>query len=259
MESTTPTLGKGSRCFAIIFVLGTSPLDRPIYSVFSNQILGAPGAGKGTLCAHLAQIHNLTHYSVGDNLRSWMHKNRGTSLAAQIQDKLDNQGFLSSEDLNPFLCQAIMEAIYQDEPKPKGILVDGFPRCLEQLESFSVWPFEDKLPLCPISDSEVRPNAKPDIVLSLEVTKQNARARYISRARDSNDSKEKFERRFVEYEAETIAVKDVYHQRGILINVDTNGSKEENIDKLTRKLDKSGLWQKVIVEGSTGVHILTKA
>ena len=185
----------------------------------SNQLLGAPGAGKGTLSAHLAQTHGLTHYSVGDGLRSWMRENHATPLAIQIQDKLNNQGFLDSKDLNPFICQAIKDAINQDEPKMKGILVDGFPRCIEQLESFSAWPFQDGLPLAPGADGEVKGDAKPDVVLLFKVTKQNAKARYLARARDANDSEQKFERRFAEYEEETMAVEEAYHQRGILIAV----------------------------------------
>ncbi|RYO94503.1 hypothetical protein DL764_007822 [Monosporascus ibericus] len=199
---TTPAIPT-PRSFAVIFVLGP------------------PGAGKGTLCKHLAQTYNLTHYSVGDSLRSWMRRNHTTPLAVCIQDKLDNQGFLTSDDLNPFICQAIKDAVYRDEPKSQGILVDGFPRCTEQLESFNTWPFQDELPLAPSSDGRARPNAKPDIVLSFEATKQNAKARYLARARDSNDSKEKFERRFAEYEAETRAVEEVYRQRGVLIDVGT--------------------------------------
>ncbi|OCK74403.1 adenylate kinase 1 ATP binding protein [Lepidopterella palustris CBS 459.81] len=219
-------------------------------------VLGAPGAGKGTLCTHLAQIHNLAHYSVGDSLRSWMRENPTASLAVQIQDKLDNQGFLTSEDLNPFICQAIKDALNQGEPKLRGILVDGFPRCMEQLESFNPWPFQDELPLAPSSEGGAMANAKPDIVLLFEVTKQNAKLRYLARARDNNDSQEKFERRFAEYEMETVAVEEVYRQRSVLINVDANGTKEENVNKVTKKLEESELWRKVIVEGSTGANFL---
>lgn len=150
-----------------------------------------------------------------------MRENYTTLLAAQIKEKLDNQGFLTSDDLNPFIFQAVKNAIYRDEPKSKGILVDGFPRCTEQLESFNTWPFQDELPLSPSNDGGARTNAKPDIVLSFGVTMQNAEARYLARARDSNDSKEKFERRFAEYEVETMTVEEVYRQRGILIHVGT--------------------------------------
>ncbi|KAK6949192.1 hypothetical protein Daesc_009266 [Daldinia eschscholtzii] len=182
-------------------------------------VLGPPGAGKGTLCAHLGQTHNLAHYSVGDGLRSWMRENRTTALAIRIQDKLDNQGFLTSHDLNPFICLAIKDAINREEPKYQGILIDGFPRCVEQLESFNTWPFQDELPLTPMRDGRTGENAKPDVVLRLDVTKENAKARYLARARDSNDSRDKFERRFAEYETETIPVEEAYRQRGILIDV----------------------------------------
>ncbi|OJD40275.1 uridylate kinase [Diplodia corticola] len=198
-------------------------------------VLGAPGAGKGTLCSHLAQTSNLAHYSVGDSLRAWMRDNKATPLAVAIQDKLDNQGFLTSDDLNPFIRQAIKDAMRQNGARIQGILVDGFPRCTEQLESFNAWPFQDDLPLAPTHDA----NAKPDIVLSIGITKANAKARYVARARDSNDSLEKFERRFAEYEAETMPVEQAYRQRGVLIDVDANGTKEENVKELTKKLEES--------------------
>lgn len=173
---------------------------------------GAPGAGKGTLCSHLAQKYNFTHYSLGDGLRSWMCEHRSEPLALEIQDKLDNQGFLAPEDLNPFITQEIKDAIYQNS---QGILIDGFPRSKEQLQAFDHWPLQDKLPFA--SDGEFC--AKPNVALSFKASKENARARYLRRARDSNDSKEKFERRFAEYEDETLAVEHVYRQRGILMEV----------------------------------------
>lgn len=179
-----------------------------------NNYLGAPGAGKGTLCTHLAQTYNLVHYSVGDGLRSWMRENRDEPLAVTIQDKLDNQGFLTSKELNPFICRAIKDGMSQ-KPEKAGIMVDGFPRNIEQLDSWSAWPFAEELPL--IDGSNV--DAKPDIVVSLRVSKQSAKARYSARARDSNDSEEKFERRFAEYEVETLPVEETYRQRGILIDV----------------------------------------
>jgi len=143
-----------------------------------------------------------------------MRENVNAPLAVTIQDKLDNQGFLTSEELNPFIARAIKDALSQQPPKA-GILVDGFPRSTEQLESWNVWQFSEDLPIA----SGTNTNAKPDIILSLRVSKQNAKARYSARARDSNDSDEKFERRFSEYEEETLPVEEVYRERGILIDV----------------------------------------
>jgi UMP-CMP kinase len=168
---------------------------------------------------HLAREYRMVHYSVGDSLRSWMRENRDTSLAAQIRNKLDNQGFLSSKELNPFLGEAIKAAFSHEEPRYTGIIIDGFPRCIEQLESFDTWPFQDTLPLAPRSDGYVTMAAKPDIVFSFRVSKHIAKARYLGRGRDANDSEEKFERRFEEYERETSLVEEEYRRRGSLLEV----------------------------------------
>ncbi|KAF5706936.1 adenylate kinase [Fusarium mundagurra] len=221
--------GGNSRNFAIVF------------------IIGAPGAGKGTLSAYLAQKHNLVHYSVGDGLRAWMRVNRSTELATKIQSKLDNQGFLTSEDLNPFIYREILDAINRNEPEVNGTLIDGYPRCLEQLDSFGTWPYQDTVPLAPGGDGKTSLDIKPDLVLSFQITKQNARDRYLSRGRDTNDSADKFEKRFKEYELETVLVEEEYRKRGILVSIDVNGTKEENIEALTRSLQQCGIWQKVIM------------
>ena len=65
------------------------------------------------------------HYSVGDGLRAWMRENRSTEVAAKIRSKLDNQGFLTSEDLNPFIYRQILDAVNRDAPEVNGILIDG--------------------------------------------------------------------------------------------------------------------------------------
>ncbi|KAF5550336.1 adenylate kinase [Fusarium napiforme] len=220
--------GGKSRSFAIVF------------------IIGAPGAGKGTLSAHLARKYNLVHYSVGDGLRAWMRVNRSTELAAKIQSKLDNQGFLTSEDLNPFIYREILNAINRDEPEVKRILIDGYPRCIEQLESFGTWPYHDTVPLAPGDDGNISLDIEPDLVLSFQITKQNARARYLGRARDANDIAQKFDKRFTEYELETVPVEEEYHKRGILVSIDVNGTKDENIEALTKSLQLCGVWEKAL-------------
>lgn len=168
---------------------------------------------------HIAKKYNPVHYSVGDGLRSWMRENCTTALAAEIRNKLENQGFLTSETLNPFIYRAILNAVADDGAKALGIIVDGYPRCMEQLDSLNSWPFQDILPLAPGNDGGSELEIKPDLILSLEVSKQNAKKRYLGRARDTNDSADKFERHFAEYELETTLVEEVYQQRGILISV----------------------------------------
>ncbi|KAK5747488.1 hypothetical protein LTR17_000129 [Elasticomyces elasticus] len=198
------------------------------------SVLGPPGAGKGTLAAHLAKQYSLTHFSVGDSLREWLRdeKNQENPLAAVIQDKIENQGFLDSEELNPFIRTAIRMAVSDGR---NGLLIDGYPRCFEQMQSLDSWPFEDDLPR---QQGEV-----PDMVLAIRVNKINAQARYVGRVRDARDSDEKFEKRFVEYEAETMPVEKAYRERGILVEVDANGTKAENVEELERQLFESAIWK----------------
>lgn len=158
-----------------------------------------------------------------------MRANPSAPLASQIRSKLDNQGFLDPEMLYPFIYSAIFEAqrCRGDEGADgqfDGMIVDGFPRCVQQLESSCAWPYQDEAPLAlhsPTSDDEASFCLRPDVVLSFNVDKHVAKARYLGRARDANDSEDKFERRFAEYVRETVPVKEVYRQRGILIDVNT--------------------------------------
>jgi UMP-CMP kinase len=142
-----------------------------------------------------------------------MKANQDTPLAMRIQDKLDNQGFLNSDDLRPFLSKAIADGI---DGNYKGIVIDGFPRCTEQLDSFDAWALQDE-PLLTNREGRELVEAAPHIVLLLDVTKSAAKARYLARARHGGDDEAKFERRFAEYLAETGPVEEAYRRRGIAI------------------------------------------
>ncbi|KAF2438372.1 adenylate kinase 1 ATP binding protein [Karstenula rhodostoma CBS 690.94] len=213
-------------------------------------VMGAPGAGKGTLCTHLAERFNLVHYSIGDNLRTWMRENSDTPLALRIQSKLDNQGFLSSEDLNPFLFHAVKKAKNSGQSNAAGIMFDGYPRCIEQLESFDTESAREELCLAASNDFHDVARSVPDVVLFFDVTRQNARVRYLGRARDANDSEDKFDKRYAEFEAETLPVVERYKQKGILISVDANGTKERTAEVLMKALEGSMIWQRAVIMNS---------
>lgn len=90
-------------------------------------LLGAPGAGKGTVAKMLTAIDGSVQISTGDILRGAVKA--GTELGKQAQD------FMSRGDLVPDeLIMGIMEDRLQEADCAKGFLLDGFPRTIPQAE-----------------------------------------------------------------------------------------------------------------------------
>ncbi len=88
-------------------------------------VLGAPGAGKGTHCKRIADRYGVVHLSSGDILRR--ERAEGTELGKKAQSYMD-AGALVPDDL---IVEMMMKAIRQ---APKGYVLDGFPRTVNQAE-----------------------------------------------------------------------------------------------------------------------------
>jgi len=88
-------------------------------------LLGAPGAGKGTHCKRIADRYGVVHLSSGDILRR--ERAAGTELGKKAQGYMD-AGALVPDDL---IVEMMIGAIRQ---APKGYVLDGFPRTVNQAE-----------------------------------------------------------------------------------------------------------------------------
>lgn len=95
--------------------------------MFNLIILGPQGAGKGTQAHLLAKKFNLEWIETGKLLRerAW----DGTELGEKI-GRFQNQGLLVPDRI---VTQIIKEKI-EKISKRKGIILDGYPRNLKQLE-----------------------------------------------------------------------------------------------------------------------------
>ena len=91
-------------------------------------IFGAPGSGKGTYSAEIAQRYGMGHISTGDVLRAEI-KN-GTELGKTAKGYIDNGQLIPDE-----LMIDILAATYDALPKGKGVIFDGFPRTIAQAEA----------------------------------------------------------------------------------------------------------------------------
>ena len=91
-------------------------------------LLGAPGAGKGTVAKMLTELDGSVQISTGDILRGAVKA--GTELGKQAQDFM-NRGDLVPDDL----IMGIMEDRLQEDDCKSGFLLDGFPRTIPQAEA----------------------------------------------------------------------------------------------------------------------------
>lgn len=93
-------------------------------------LLGAPGAGKGTVAKLLTALDGSVQISTGDILRGAVQA--GSDLGKQAE------AFMKAGDLVPDeLIMGIMETRLQEPDCANGFLLDGFPRTIPQAEALN--------------------------------------------------------------------------------------------------------------------------
>ena len=90
--------------------------------------LGAPGAGKGTQAAAVAQKLNLVHIASGDLFRQALEQ--GTKLGLQVKSYME-KGVLVPDEIT---IQMVLERVSAPDCET-GVILDGFPRNLKQAEA----------------------------------------------------------------------------------------------------------------------------
>ena len=91
-------------------------------------LLGAPGAGKGTQAAIVAQELKLAHIASGDLFRQAIE--RGTELGMQAKSYMD-KGMLVPDEIT---IGMVLERLSAPDCEG-GVIFDGFPRNLKQAEA----------------------------------------------------------------------------------------------------------------------------
>ena len=94
-------------------------------------IIGAPGAGKGTMSDLLIDNYHLVHVSTGDMLRAAVRA--GTPVGLKAQEYM-NKGALVPDEV---IHDIIVERLSQDDVND-GFLFDGYPRTLAQAEDLDL-------------------------------------------------------------------------------------------------------------------------
>lgn len=128
-------------------------------------LLGAPGAGKGTVAKMLTEYDGSVQISTGDILRN--------AVKAKSALGLEAQGYMERGELVPDrLIMDIMEVRLQEPDCAKGFLLDGFPRTIPQAED--------------LKKLLAKLNIKMDAVINLDVPKDVILDRLTTRRTCSN-------------------------------------------------------------------------
>jgi len=90
-------------------------------------LLGAPGAGKGTVAKLLTEHDGSVQISTGDILRAAVKD--GTELGVQAKEYMDRGDLVPDS-----LIMKMMEERLQADDCERGFILDGFPRTIPQAE-----------------------------------------------------------------------------------------------------------------------------
>jgi adenylate kinase len=102
------------------------------------MLFGAPGSGKGTVGKHLLNCFDIPHISTGDILRE--HVAAGNMLGRKVKSFME-AGSLVPDDL---VNRIVRERLSQPDCEG-GFFLDGYPRTLEQADSFAALLREHRL------------------------------------------------------------------------------------------------------------------
>jgi len=209
-------------------------------------LLGAPGAGKGTVAKRLTELDGSVQISTGDILRGAVAA--GTDLGKQAQDYM-NRGDLVPDEL----IMGIMEARLQEPDCANGFLLDGFPRTIPQAEALKV--LLDKLNIQ--LDMAVNIDVPRDVILDRLTTRRtcsNSACQAIYNVKSNppkqegicdkcgspvvqreDETEEAISKRLETYNEKTAPLIGFYAKEGMLVTVNATSS-DAVIDTIKAKL-----------------------
>lgn len=173
--------------------------------------LGAPGVGKGTLAALLAEKKGFKHISTGEIFRAEIQAE--TPLGLKVKSILDAGEYVPDEVTNEIVKNVLNSA----EVKAKGFILDGYPRTINQAEFLE----QNGIKI----DAAVLLNAADEVVIK----------RLLGRGR-KDDSMEIITNRIKVYNEKTKPLIDFYDNKNLIVNIECEGTVEENYERLVKGL-----------------------
>ena len=183
--------------------------------VLNVVIFGAPGSGKGTQSAYIAEKYGLEHLSTGDLLRA---EQKNQSELAQLISSYTDQGNLVPDELIISMLANVLDTVKNEN----GYIFDGFPRTTAQAEALKVMLAERGIQV--------------SIMLDLEVCEEELIDRLLKRGATSgrsDDNYETIQKRIQVYQTKTAPVLDFYKKEGLATEIKGSGSMQEIFNRIT--------------------------
>jgi adenylate kinase len=172
-------------------------------------LFGPPGAGKGTQAKILSETLAIPHISTGEMLRQEIQDR--TPLGLTAKDYIE-RGNLMPDDI----MIGIVEHIVDSERCNKGMILDGFPRTVDQALALRA--------MLKQRSQTIQAVLFIEIPHELIVERLTQRAIIENRADDEPRS---IMNRLVVYDMNTAPVKHFYEDEGLLRHIDGIGTVEE--------------------------------
>jgi len=178
-------------------------------------MFGPPGSGKGTQSKLLQEKFNLIHLSTGDVCRDEM--SHATPEGLEAKRLIDGGNFFPDK-----LAYRIVEKFLDQHSEEGGVVYDGIPRHLGQVETFA--------------EMLAKRNGRVDLVVELKVEEENLIQRLLERGKSSgrpdDSGRDVILKRLRIYDEVTSPIADYYKKQNLYHAVDGMGTLSEVFERI---------------------------
>ncbi|HLP06119.1 MAG TPA: adenylate kinase [Paludibacter sp.] len=183
-------------------------------------ICGAPGCGKGTQSQLIEKKYNLKHLSTGDILRKEISEKTELGM---IADSYISKGNLVPDEM---IIDILVKTIQNMDEKSNGVILDGFPRTVNQAVA--------------LEEMLEKQNLKNTVLIDIHVEQDELVTRLVKRGETSgrkDDNLETIKKRLEIYENQTAPVNNFYMKLNKYNAVNGIGTVEEIFGRLSAVID----------------------
>ena len=168
-------------------------------------VLGGPGVGKGTQCAHVVRDFDFAHLSAGDLLRA--HVKSNSDEGKQVARIIEEGKIVPSR----VTVNLLLDAMRNDATKRRRFLIDGFPRNAENRDAW-----------------EKHAGYDCDFVLFYDCPEATMTERLLGRNEGrTDDNVESIKNRFVTFRESSMPVVEYYEKLGKVRRVDASETRDK--------------------------------